>query len=100
MRYFMFIVAAFVLGFFTMLFWNALVPGIFHGPELSYWQAVGLLVLARLLTGGGHHGWRPWKHWAFRRWRKHGWNMGSGPDYCGPWQGGWQRWAAMSPEER
>ena len=25
------------------LVWNYLVPGLFHGPQLSYWQAAALL---------------------------------------------------------
>jgi hypothetical protein len=41
----------------TMLLWNWLMPAIFGLPLLSYWQATGILVLARLLFGGiGHHG--------------------------------------------
>jgi len=43
----------------AMFLWNALMPEIFGLKALSYWQALGLLVLARLLFGGlgpGH--WR------------------------------------------
>jgi len=41
----------------TMLLWNWLMPAIFGLPLLTYWQAAGVLVLARLLFGGfGHHG--------------------------------------------
>ena len=36
----------------TMLLWNALMPQIFHLPEINYWQAIGLLILARLFFGG------------------------------------------------
>lgn len=43
-----------------MLLWNALIPELFHGPELSYWQAAGLFILAKILlsgfsTGGSKH---------------------------------------------
>ena len=41
--------------------WNALAPEIFHLPTISFWQAVGLLILSRLLFGGfggRGHGWR------------------------------------------
>lgn len=55
---FMIAVAA-VLGALVMLLWNWLVPEIFGLPALSYVQAVGLLVLCKLLVGsiglGGHH---------------------------------------------
>ena len=43
-------VAAF--GGIVMLLWNALMPGIFHLPPVSFWQAVGLLLLAKILFGG------------------------------------------------
>ena len=44
------------LVFITMYLWNQLLPGIFHLPQISYWEAAGLLVLSRLLFGfGGHH---------------------------------------------
>jgi len=69
---FVVMIAAFlaVLGFVVMQLWNWLVPAVFSGPLVSYWQALGLLVLARLLCGGfrphhhGHHrfGGPPWKH--------------------------------------
>ena len=36
----------------TMLLWNALVPAIIGWSAINYWQAVGLLILCRLLFGG------------------------------------------------
>lgn len=38
--------------------WNWLVPAVFGGPTVTYWQAFGLLILARILVGGlgGGHG--------------------------------------------
>ena len=51
-----------VFGVAVMLLWNALMPQIFALPVLNYWQAAGLLILARLLFGGlggpGHGGLR------------------------------------------
>ena len=41
-----------VFGAVVMLLWNALMPQIFALPFLNYWQAVGLLILARVLFGG------------------------------------------------
>ncbi len=38
-----------VLGVVVMLLWNALVPEIFGGPTLNYWQAAGLLLLSYIL---------------------------------------------------
>jgi hypothetical protein len=74
------IIVVALLGVAVMLLWNALVPTLFRGPSLRYWQAVGLLVLSRLLFGGlrgrgGRHG--PWR-----------WRMGR------------ERWEQLTPEER
>jgi len=42
-------------GFITMILWNNLLPQIFHLPQITYWQAVGLLILSRLLFGFSSH---------------------------------------------
>ena len=39
------------------LLWNALVPEIFGGTQITWVQALGLLVLARLLVGSGAPQW-------------------------------------------
>jgi hypothetical protein len=63
--------------------WNWLMPALFGWPEVTFWQAVGLLALCRILFGGvaGRGGYRSGVR---RRMRD---RMG-------------QRWAAMTPEER
>jgi hypothetical protein len=35
-----------------MWLWNALIPELFNGPELAYWQTLGLLVLSKILFSG------------------------------------------------
>jgi len=47
------VIAAF--GAAVMLLWNALLPQIFSLPVINYWQAVGLMLLARILFGGLVH---------------------------------------------
>lgn len=42
-----------VAGLLVRWLWNQLMPGIFDLPTLSYWQAIGLFVLAQLLFGAG-----------------------------------------------
>jgi len=61
-------VAAAVLGFAVMLLWNALIPDLFHGPVLTFWEAVGLLVLSHILfRGWGRHSFgRHHSHWRKR----------------------------------
>jgi hypothetical protein len=47
---------AFLFGYVIMWLWNCLVPQIFHLAIITYWQAVGLAVLARLIFGGFRQG--------------------------------------------
>ncbi len=69
-----------VAGAVVMWLWNALIPDIFGASEITWVQALGLLVLARLLVGGRGHG---------------------GPGGRRRWRGHWERkFANMSPEER
>lgn len=61
------------MGFLTMTLWNWLIPTLFNGPEIMFAQALGLMLLGRLLVGGwgkgggshcSHesHGWKAkWK---------------------------------------
>jgi hypothetical protein len=74
-------VAVLVFGFVTMHLWNWLIPSIFGLRAITFAQALGLLVLGKILFGGFHkhgHGCGP------RGWRRH---ME-------------ERWAKMTPEER
>ena len=50
-------VAVFIMGSAVMLLWNAIIPSVFHLDQISFWQAIGLLLLAKILFGGfhGHH---------------------------------------------
>lgn len=50
------VIFAAVFGYATMLLWNAVLPQISSLPALTFWQALGILVLARLLTGRFSHG--------------------------------------------
>jgi hypothetical protein len=73
----LFLVAITALGAVVMLLWNAVVPALFSAaPPIDYLHALGLLVLSRILFGrfGGRGGWHHHRHW--------------------------ERWHAMSPEER
>ena len=54
----------------VMLLWNVIVPSVFGAPMLNYWQAAGLLLLAKILFGSigrgfgrRHHGYpdEAWK---------------------------------------
>jgi hypothetical protein len=69
------LLAAAVLGLVVMELWNWLTPPIFGWHAITYWQALGLFVLSRILFGGFRGGGH----------RRH-WRMGS--------------WDRMSPEDR
>ena len=54
------IMAAILFGFlfalFIKLLWNWLMPALFSVKEITYWQAFGIFILAKLLFGSfGHH---------------------------------------------
>lgn len=65
------VIAIFFFALITMLLWNWLVPVLFAGPIITYGQALGLLVLTKILFFGlgGRRGWHTdpeasahWKH--------------------------------------
>lgn len=57
----------FIGGEVVMQLWNWLLPPLFGWHLLTFWQALGLLVLCRVLFGGlGGHGPGPRRHWKGR----------------------------------
>ncbi len=74
----MVIIGVLVFGSIVMLLWNALMPVIFHLPVISFEQALGLLVLAKIFFGG------------FR----------GGPRFMNKRDNLRQAWQNMSPEQR
>ena len=79
----MIVVGMLIFGGIVMFLWNALVPDIFHGPALTFWQALGLLVLSHILL----RGWGPWRHG--NGWRRDRWGHRFE-----------EKLSAMTPEER
>ena len=73
------IVAAAVLGFIVQSLWNWLGPLVLGAHTITFWQALGILILSKILFGG------------FR----------GGPGYGGHWRRRMRdRWERMTPEER
>jgi hypothetical protein len=62
----------FVFGYVVMRLWNWLLPTLFAGAHLlTFWQAMGLLVLCKILFGGfrgGRGGHMHWRHRMKERW--------------------------------
>lgn len=85
------------LSLVVMLLWNALIPSLFAGPVVSFWQAAGLLVLSRILFVGfrPHHHHQAWRH---RMWRDR-WHRMT-PEERERFRDGFRRWKEMHPEER
>ena len=53
------LLVSFLGGTVVQLLWNWLMPPLFALPALTFWQALGLLALTRILFGGlGRHGCR------------------------------------------
>lgn len=74
------VIALTVMAFIVMGLWNWLIPPVVGWKAIDFWQALGLLVLARILFGG-----RP--------------RFGFG--YGMHWRGRMaERWERMTPEER
>jgi hypothetical protein len=56
-----------LVGWIVMHLWNWLLPALFGWRTIGFWQALGLLVLCRILIGGlsgghDHHRCKPRKH--------------------------------------
>jgi hypothetical protein len=77
----LFVAFLFAFGFVVEALWNWLMPAIFGLKLIGYWQAVGLILLCKLLFGRFH----------------------TGPHYSrgGKWRRRMlERWQQMTPEER
>jgi hypothetical protein len=73
------ILAVALFGYVTMSLWNWLMPMLFGLRTVTFWQAIGLLLLSKLLFGGFHG----------RGGRRREWKRDMA-----------ERWEKMSPEER
>ena len=70
-----FIAAVLLFGWVVQLLWNAILPDVTGVKVLDYPQALGLLVLSRILFGGFRGGGHPGKGPSFRNRRNQWMNM-------------------------
>ena len=80
------VVLGFIFGAVVMWLWNWLMPGLFGLKLITYWQGVGLVILARLLFGAFGHGY-PSHHpfnYHYQQYRRH--YHGKWGDYNAWWQ--------------
>lgn len=73
------LMAGTVLGFVVKSLWNWLMPLLFGLHAITFWQAIGLLLLSKILLGGFH---------------RHSWHRSAWRDRMRA------RWEHMTPEER
>ena len=80
MFFFIFIPAVFLFGFLVMWLWNAILPAVLGVKAITFLQALGLLVLSKILFGGfGGNRWGGGYRWKQKM---------------------KERWSNMSPDER
>jgi hypothetical protein len=68
-----------VFGLVVMSLWNWLMPALFGWRTISFGQALGLVLLSKILFGGFRGGWGHGRHWR---------------------NGMRERWEQMTPEQR
>lgn len=73
------VIAVAVFSFLVMTLWNWLIPPVVGWHTINFWQALGLLILSKILFGGFRG--RPGSHMHWRRRMM-------------------ERWDQMTPEER
>jgi hypothetical protein len=56
----------FVMGQVVLHLWNWLAPNLLGLHPITFWQAIGVLVLCRILFGGFGHGGPRRSHWRHR----------------------------------
>lgn len=56
-----------IKSFLVMLLWNAILPDLFHFPTISYWQALGLFILCKILFGNSLFGKFAFRNKQFRK---------------------------------
>ena len=66
--FFWFLIITALFGLAVMYLWNWLIPGIFNGALITFWQAIGLLALAKLLMGFGGFSAHRWKSKFYNKW--------------------------------
>jgi hypothetical protein len=80
------VVAVAAMGALVMWLWNWLIPVMFNGPMINFWQALGIMLLCRILFRG---------FWGMKHRGMYG--MHGMPGGFGPWKSHFDK---MTPEEK
>ena len=73
--------AILLFGFLVMTLWNSILPAVINVSTISFGQALGILILSKILFGGFGGGWGGRRR---QNWKQHMEN----------------KWSNMSPEDR
>ncbi|MEO6219649.1 MAG: hypothetical protein ABIO81_04415 [Ginsengibacter sp.] len=79
----LFIAAVFLFSAAVMSLWNAILPAVLGVKTITFWQALGILVLSKILFGSFG--------------RRGGWHRGGGYQWKRNMQ---DKWANMTPGDR
>jgi Ca2+/H+ antiporter, TMEM165/GDT1 family len=71
-----------IFGTLTMYLWNEILPGVLGVHTITFWQAIGILILSKIIFSGFHGG-----HGRHGFHRKHALELR-------------EKWLQMTPEER
>jgi hypothetical protein len=86
---------AFLFGLVVKALWNWLMPGLFGLKAITYWQAFGIVLLAKILFGGAGRSRGGSEYRAERRASRRFWKWTCGedvPDVAGTPPGNGKRW--------
>lgn len=79
----LFVVGVLVFGTVVMGLWNAILPAVLGVKAITFLQALGILILSKILFGGFG--------------RRGGWRGGRNQEWRGRMK---EKWSKMTPEER
>jgi Ca2+/H+ antiporter, TMEM165/GDT1 family len=80
------------LGFVVMYLWNAILPSVLGVKTISFWQAMGIFVLAKILFGGfkgGGHKKQEWRRKMHDKWEQ------MSPDERQQWKQNMRNWCGQ-----
>ncbi|MEO0900242.1 MAG: hypothetical protein AAFY71_27785 [Bacteroidota bacterium] len=73
------ILSLLITAFILKIIWNALVPDLFGGPFISYLQSLLIILISRLIQGGGYYWGKrvgekyDWEKKEWKEWESSGW---------------------------
>lgn len=93
------IVFVFAVGNIVMYLWNWILPDAIGANEITFWKAIGLFVLTRILFGGFKSGRSGHRHRKGREWKEKWMNLSAEDrlEFKEKWKGDWKD---MTHEER